>query len=116
MALDMIGGPNWAKGYVDAPIIVNAKEKVFYKQPMFYALAHYSKFLLPDSIRIHHTLGSKLDNFEATSFIRPDGGTVVIALNMNDDHVQLTINDFVSNQTVSHLVKPRSLQTFIFYE
>jgi glucosylceramidase len=37
------GGPNWAGNFVDAPIIVNAKEGVFYKQPMYYALGHISR-------------------------------------------------------------------------
>ncbi|KAH8024278.1 hypothetical protein HPB51_022397 [Rhipicephalus microplus] len=45
LALDTMGGPNWAHNYVDAPIIVNVTSKEFYQQPMYYALAHFSKFL-----------------------------------------------------------------------
>ena len=39
--LDMGGGPNWAKNYVDAPILVNSTIDEFYKQPMFYFIAHF---------------------------------------------------------------------------
>ena len=45
IALDMQGGPNWAGNFVDAPIIVNEAEGEFYKQPMYYALGHISRYL-----------------------------------------------------------------------
>lgn len=41
LALNEEGGPNWARNFVDAPIIVNATSDEFYKQPMFYVLAHF---------------------------------------------------------------------------
>lgn len=41
IALNMEGGPNWVKNFVDSPVIVNAKSDEFYKQPMFYALGHF---------------------------------------------------------------------------
>ena len=44
IALDMQGGPNWAGNFVDAPIIVNEAEGEFYKQPMYYALGHISRY------------------------------------------------------------------------
>ena len=34
-------GPNWANNFVDAPIIVNRDTDEFYKQPMYYSLAHF---------------------------------------------------------------------------
>ncbi|CAH2051961.1 unnamed protein product, partial [Iphiclides podalirius] len=55
MCLDMRGGPNWDKNYVDSPIIVNAEKQEFYKQPMFYALGHFSKFVTRGSRRIEIT-------------------------------------------------------------
>ena len=41
LALDLEGGPNWSKNYVDSPIIVDSSKDVFYKQPMFYHLGHF---------------------------------------------------------------------------
>jgi hypothetical protein len=32
LALNMEGGPNWVKNFVDSPIIVDSKNNVFYKQ------------------------------------------------------------------------------------
>ena len=41
LALDLEGGPNWVKNFVDSAIIVNASSAQFYKQPTFYALGHF---------------------------------------------------------------------------
>ncbi|GMR40557.1 hypothetical protein PMAYCL1PPCAC_10752 [Pristionchus mayeri] len=49
MALDMQGGYTWAGNAVDAPIVVDGQE--FYKQPMYYSMAHFSKFLKPGARR-----------------------------------------------------------------
>lgn len=32
IALNLQGGPNWVKNFVDSPIIVDAENKAFYKQ------------------------------------------------------------------------------------
>ena len=56
LALDMNGGPNWAYNYVDSPIIVNEDQDEFYKNPMYYGLAHFSKFLPEETFRIHHDM------------------------------------------------------------
>nr|CAD7392698.1 unnamed protein product [Timema cristinae] len=80
MALDLEGGPNWANNMVDAPIIVNATADEFYKQPMFYALAHVTKFVPPGSVRIG--LETDSDNgIENVAFVTPDNVTVIILLN-----------------------------------
>lgn len=47
LVLDMQGGPNWAKNFVDAPILVDLRKQEFYRQPMFYYLGHFSKFIRP---------------------------------------------------------------------
>ena len=52
----MDGGPNWAYNYVDSPIIVNEARDEFYKNPMYYGLAHFSKFLPEESVRIHYEM------------------------------------------------------------
>jgi glucosylceramidase len=114
LALDTEGGPNWINGFDDAPIIINSTSYEYYKQPLFYALGHFSKFLSPDSIRVHFSEKTKLDKFETTAFVRPDNATVVIALNMNTDSVKLTIDDPIDGK-VSRVVKPNSLQSYIWY-
>jgi len=99
---------------VDAPIIINATGYEYYKQPFFYALGHFSKFLVPNSQKVLLKESSKIDKFETTAFVRPDNATVVIALNLNDLSVDLTIDD-PENGKVLREVKPRSLQTYLFW-
>lgn len=52
MFLSEDGGPNWAKNNVDAPILVSDDGAEFFKQPMYYILAHFSKYLRPGAVRV----------------------------------------------------------------
>uniref|UniRef100_A0A1B6LCM5 Glucosylceramidase n=1 Tax=Graphocephala atropunctata TaxID=36148 RepID=A0A1B6LCM5_9HEMI len=51
LALDTSGGP-FQELPIDAAIIVNETSGEFYKNPMFYALGHFSKFIPPGSRRV----------------------------------------------------------------
>lgn len=83
LALDLEGGPNYVQNYLDAAIIVNSTAGEFYKQPMYYAIAHFSKFLVRDSVRIQSEMGmwADVDRVKATTFVRPDGKTAAIIIN-----------------------------------
>ena len=107
------GSPNYVNNFNRAPIIVDASKHLYYKPPSFYAIGHYSKFLLPGSQRIGHTESGKVDKVHSTIFVRPDGGTVVLTLNQGNDDVMLTIDDH--NQKVSNTLKAYSLQIYIYY-
>lgn len=45
LALNMAGGPTWSGNYLDAAILVDEHEQSFYKNPMFYAIGHLSRFM-----------------------------------------------------------------------
>jgi glucosylceramidase len=81
MALDLEGGPNWASNFVDAPVIVNATADEFYKQPMFYTMAHFSKFLLPDSVVLDHVVVTDDRAVEMVVVQRPDNSYASVVLN-----------------------------------
>lgn len=88
LALDTTGGPNWAGNRVDAPVIVNATADEFYKQPMFYALGHFSKFVPAGSVHVTSRVvkdgddeGDDEGDLHAAAFTRADGGNVLILLN-----------------------------------
>jgi glucosylceramidase len=78
--LDEGGGPNWSGNFVDSPIIINKSVDEFYKQPMYYALGHFSKYIPEGSVRIGMNVidGSK---FFGAAFLRPDGRRAVVLLN-----------------------------------
>ncbi|XP_068084145.1 lysosomal acid glucosylceramidase-like [Anabrus simplex] len=85
LALNLQGGPNWSGNVVDASVIVNATADEFYKQPMFYAIAHFSRFVPRGSRRIRLiTLDNK--GVENVAFVTPSGTIVTILLNRYDSH------------------------------
>ncbi|XP_037509141.1 lysosomal acid glucosylceramidase-like [Rhipicephalus sanguineus] len=120
LVLNTEGGPNWVGNYVDSPIIVNATAEEFYKQPMYYAMGHFSKFIPRGSIRIFSSMEQNdiLDIFgkelEHTAFLRPDSAVVVVVLNRGDRHVKLKIKDQVSCVSFQKIIKERSIATFIW--
>lgn len=114
LALDKTGGPNWAKNNVDSSIIVDAKYDVFYKQPMYYHIGHFSKFIVPGSIRI----GFKADKDDfsyvpAAAFLLPNGKKAAVILNKTNGCVNITIMDDESG-FLNAQVPPRAIQTYIW--
>ena len=49
MVLDSKGGPNWAKNFCVAPVIVDPETDEVYYTPIYYVLSHFSKHLRPGS-------------------------------------------------------------------
>ncbi|XP_066990540.1 lysosomal acid glucosylceramidase-like isoform X2 [Macrobrachium rosenbergii] len=97
LALDMKGGPNWAKNFVDSPIIVNAKDGEFYKQPMYYALAHFTKALPEGSQRVEINSSLAFDNstigLSYVGFVRPDNATSLILLNKSHEKIKIQLQE-----------------------
>lgn len=81
MALDEEGGPNWVDNFVDSPIIVNATAGEFYKQPTYYILAHFSKYIPRGSVRIGLEKSVLAANVHSAAFLRPDGAVTVVVYN-----------------------------------
>lgn len=81
LALDLEGGPNWVDNFVDSPIIVNATSGEFYKQPIYYVLAHFSKYIPRGSVRIDIAKSESSTNIHSAAFLRPDGAITVILYN-----------------------------------
>ena len=112
----MQGGPSWASNFVDSPIIVDASAYEYYKQPMFYVLAHFSKLLPPDSVKIESILQQvKIPKFESIAFQRPDGAVVLLALNLNDEPVSLAIHD-PKNGKLTTQISARAIQSYVWWD
>lgn len=80
LILDIKGGPNWFNNFADASVITFPQNDEFVKQPAFYIIGHFSKFIPRNSIRIEikQAFGAKMDR---VAFLRPDGGITVILYN-----------------------------------
>lgn len=62
----------------------------FYKQPMFYAIYHFSKFVPRDSYRILSAGLEDNQNVKAIAFLTPNQQIVIVAVN------KLVKNIFIS--------------------
>ena len=66
---------------MDAPIIVNNTVDEFYKQPMFYAMGHFSKYIPEYSVRIDLQFIDNTNSLFATAFLQPGGKRTIAILN-----------------------------------
>jgi len=116
LVLDTQGGPNWVKNFVDAPIIVDPSKNEYYRQPSYYALGHFSKFLAPGSVRIESTVRSSVNNHVLVGAFRtPDNATVVIAVNTEDIEVDFVVEDAAFGKLNTKIAE-RSIQSYIYYD
>ncbi|XP_063230493.1 lysosomal acid glucosylceramidase-like [Bacillus rossius redtenbacheri] len=112
MALDLEGGPTWTGRPVDSPIIVNSTADEFYKQPMFYFLAHFSSFVPPGSVRIGLSSEQSSDVM-STAFVTPYQETVIVLMNSNDTARSVVLSDN-SRGNIAVDVQARSIHTILY--
>ncbi|XP_065168603.1 lysosomal acid glucosylceramidase-like [Atheta coriaria] len=112
LVLDTTGGPTYINNQVDAAIIVDYETNEFYKQPMFYAQGHFSKFIPRGS----HKIDQKTSNngVEVAAFKRPDGGVVVVVMNKNDSPKTIIVNDSKSGHIELKLTS-KSINTILYW-
>lgn len=113
--LDAHGGPNYINNIVDAFIIANDDFTEIYKQPLFYAAAHFSKFILPNSKRIDiQIVGGDAANLSSLAFLRPDRQVAAIFYNTHPQKViSLDIIDALKGRFTIE-IHPKSLNTLIY--
>uniref|UniRef100_A0A914PS18 Glucosylceramidase n=1 Tax=Panagrolaimus davidi TaxID=227884 RepID=A0A914PS18_9BILA len=116
LAVNVQGGPNWVGNYVDAPIIVSNTSDEFYKQPMFYAMGHFSKFLQPGAQRVDlTTTATSQDFFESVGFVTADNKNVVVLDNRQAiDTYTISLTDKQTGKILTFDMEPRSIATVVW--
>lgn len=114
MMLDAQGGPNFFENYADAPIILNETIQIIYKQPIFYGIAHFSKFLQPDCIRISANLSlvSRI-KVKAIAFSCANHTKVIIMQNRNIVPERITVIDKNKSQ-IKIVLDASSVNTLVY--
>ncbi|POM58843.1 Glycoside hydrolase family 30 protein beta-glucosidase/xylosidase [Phytophthora palmivora] len=111
LALDTTGGPNWAENYVDAPILVDETNGIeFYKQPMFYIMGHFSKFIPAGSKRIEFPKTKTLSSFHRCAFVTPDNQIVIQFMNRDSSAVTVSVKQ-TDSKTFTLSLPAHSMQT-----
>ncbi len=56
MVLDRQDGPNWAKNWCVAPVIVDPESDEVYFTPLYHTMAHFSTLIRPGAVRIEFSI------------------------------------------------------------
>lgn len=110
LILNTRGGPNHARNYCLAPIIVDSGTDSIYYTPLFYSIAHFSKFIRPGAQRLDLTAPE--DPFMATACRNPDGSIVVVTYNPSPEAAYYSVQ--LPDSSASFRIPPQSLQSIVF--
>ncbi|XP_055586889.1 lysosomal acid glucosylceramidase [Uranotaenia lowii] len=112
LLLNEIGGPNYANNYVETAVVVNSTTgEEFYKQPIFYGLGHFSRFIAEGSTRIETT--SSDSSITVVGFERPDGRTTLVFYNKKSSPCDVTIQD-ATRGTTQLQIAPKSVHSILY--
>ncbi|NTW45010.1 MAG: glycoside hydrolase family 30 protein [Anaerolineaceae bacterium] len=109
MVLDRQGGPNWFKNWCTAPVIVDTEKDEVYFTPLYYVMAHFSKFIRPGAVRIGFENPDK--ELKVTAAQNPDGSFVVIVFNPTE--LPRDISIILKNKKTRINISANALQTII---
>ena len=109
MVLDTKGGPNWANNWCIAPVIVDPEKDEVYYTPLYYIMAHFSKFIRPGAVVIDAQHADK--ELMVTAAKNPDGSIAVVVFNegTSTKSFELTNNDLTKTISIS----PQAIQTIM---
>ena len=109
MVLDTKGGPNWANNWCIAPVIVDPEKDEVYFTPLYYTLAHFSRFIRPGAERIGFE--KEDDELLATAVKNPDGSIAVVLLNMTAYPKQIIFK--LGKKKINLSIDSQAIQTVI---
>lgn len=109
MVLDKQGGPNWANNWCLAPVIVGPETDEVYFTPLYYTMAHFSKYIRQDAMRIGHEHDD--EELLVTAVRNPDGSVAVIVLNQTEKSKKLQIS--MDRKVASLAIHGKALQTIL---
>jgi len=113
MVLDTKGGPNWFKNWCIAPVIVDPDKDEVYFTPLYYTMAHFSKFIRPGAEVIG--LEKTDEDLMVTAAKNPDGSIAVVVFNQDskNKNFNLSVGDTginlqISGQAIQTIIVPKS--------
>jgi len=114
MVLDKQGGPNWFKNWCIAPVIVDPDNDEVYFTPLYYTMAHFSKYMRPGA-KVIDVDKPDLEKFMVTAAINPDNSIAVVIFNEEPvarDYTlvlnEKSVNLHIDGQAIQSIVIPPS--------
>lgn len=112
MVLDKQGGPNWFKNWCIAPVIVDPEQDEVYFTPLYYTMAHFSKYVRPGAKRIAFESTDK--DLLVSAATNPDGSYAVIVFNISEEEKLFDLELNETKKTIS--IHPQAIQTIVVNE
>jgi glucosylceramidase len=110
MVLNKQGGPNWFKNWCTAPVIVDEEKDEVYFTPLYYTMAHFSKFIRPGAVRIGFENPDK--DVMVTAAKNLDGSVAVVIFNPTENEKQISL--LLNGKTTHIKISAKALQTVVF--
>ncbi|BAO54151.1 glycosyl hydrolase, family 30 [Nonlabens marinus S1-08] len=109
MVLDKQGGPNWFENWCAAPVIVDPDKDEVYFTPLYYTMAHFSKFIRPGAQVIGVDNPDK--DLMVTAAKNPDGSIAFVIFNEGMENKNYTVRFRESEISIN--LGAQSLQTVL---
>ena len=110
MVLDTKGGPNWFKNWCVAPVIVDPDKDEVYFTPLYYTMAHFSKYIRPGATVIETTQPQD-KKFMITAATNPDGSIAVVLF--NEEAVERDFNLILGEKKIALHIQGQAIQTIL---
>jgi glucosylceramidase len=112
MVLDKQGGPNWFKNWCVAPIIVDPKADEVYLTPIYYTMAHFSKYIRPGAEVIAVETPDK--DLMVTAAKNPDNSIAVVLFNEGAVAKNFTLN--LDEKYIDIKISAQAIQTIVILQ
>ncbi|QNM86716.1 glycoside hydrolase family 30 protein [Polaribacter pectinis] len=109
MVLDRQGGPNWFKNWCIAPVIVDPEKDEVYFTPLYYTMAHFSKYIRPQAKVIG--LENSDNDLQVTAAENPDGSIAVVVF--NEGKTKKSFKLFLGEKETLVNIDAQALQTIM---
>lgn len=109
IVLDRQGGPNWFKNWCHAPVIVDPEKDEVYFTPLYYTMAHFSKYIRPEATIIG--VNKTDDDLMVTAAKNPDGSIAVVVFNEGKTAKNFILD--LNNKTINIKINGQAIQTII---
>jgi glucosylceramidase len=109
MVLDTQGGPNWFKNWCVAPVIVDPKKDEVYFTPLYYTMAHFSKYIRPDATVIRSE--SSDIELQVTAAQNLDGSIAVVVF--NEGNLKKSFKLLLEEKEIFININSKALQTIL---